>query len=138
VPALREHLDAYVGHSPGAWLFRESEGWLSRGRFGIVLNKAKAAAGVEDATFHTLRHTGATWFTEQGATVREVMERLGHRSERTALRYQHAAAERMRSLAAGLGGRHSGNAQVAASEKPGKVVGVVEDVPSKGGEGQQP
>jgi len=36
------------------------------------------------------------------------MERLGHRSERMAMRYQHAATERMRQLAYGMGGRLGG------------------------------
>ena len=76
-----------------------------RKTFGRKLERASNSAGLDKVTFHVLRHTGATWFAEEGATVREVMERLGHRSERMAMRYQHAAAERMKSLAAGLGSR---------------------------------
>ena len=33
------------------------------------------------------------------------MERLGHSSERMAMGYQHAATERVRELAYGMGGR---------------------------------
>jgi integrase len=84
----------------------------------LLLNKAKRATGIEDVTFHVLRHTGATWFAEEGATVREVMERLGHRSERMAMRYQHAAAERMRTLASGMGNR-LGDQLGNGTSKPG-------------------
>lgn len=35
--------------------------------------------------FHTLRHTHATWMLLGGANLKDVMERLGHASERTTL-----------------------------------------------------
>jgi hypothetical protein len=45
------------------------------------------------------------------------MERLGHRSERMAMRYQHAATERMRQLAYGMGGRLGGRLGTASDAK---------------------
>jgi integrase len=51
---------------------------------------------------HDLRHAAGTIFAQQGATTREIMARLGHRSRSAADRYQHAAARRDAELAARL------------------------------------
>lgn len=39
----------------------------------------------------------------QGASIRELMERMGHTSARAALIYQHATRERDEAIAAGMG-----------------------------------
>ncbi|HUG85520.1 MAG TPA: hypothetical protein VMM13_13210 [Euzebya sp.] len=52
---------------------------------------------------HDLRGTGATLATAQGATLREFMARLGHRTTKTAMRYQHATADRDVTIARLLG-----------------------------------
>jgi hypothetical protein len=39
----------------------------------------------------------------QGASLRELMERMGHTSARAALIYQHATQERDEAIAAGMG-----------------------------------
>lgn len=56
-----------------------------------------------DLHFHDLRHTGNTMAAGQGASLRELMERLGHSSARAALIYQHATRERDEAIAAGMG-----------------------------------
>jgi len=45
-----------------------------------------------------LRHATGTSATQQGATMREVMSRLGHSTTSAAIRYQKAAADRDRAL----------------------------------------
>jgi integrase len=106
MPMLENHLAEFVAGPKSAFLFLdERERILERTAFRRKFDRAKEKVSLEDVTFHVLRHTGATWFAEGGATVRELMERLGHRSERMAIRYQHAAEERMRSIAEGLGQR---------------------------------
>jgi integrase len=50
-----------------------------------------------------LRHTGNTMAAGQGASLRELMERMGHSSARAALIYQHATQERDEAIAAGMG-----------------------------------
>lgn len=64
---------------------------------------AVTAAGLEDVRPHDLRHTGATLAADTGATVSELMARLGHTSPAVAMRYQHAVRERDRSIADALG-----------------------------------
>jgi integrase len=61
------------------------------GRFHVP---AREAAGRPDLRFHDLRHTGATMAAQTGATLAELMGRLGHSTPGAALRYQHAAQGR--------------------------------------------
>ena len=64
-----------------------------------VYYRAREAAGRPDLRFHDLRHTGATLAAATGATLAELMGRLGHSTPAAALRYQHAAAERDQEIA---------------------------------------
>ena len=57
-----------------------------------VFYPARHKAGRADLRFHDLRHTGATLAAATGATLAELMSRLGHSTPGAALRYQHAAA----------------------------------------------
>jgi integrase len=50
-----------------------------------------AAIGAPGLHFHDLRHTGNTLASRApGASLRDVMARMGHDSPRAALIYQHA------------------------------------------------
>ena len=51
-------------------------------------------AGRPDLRCHDLRHTGAAFAAQTGATIAELMGRLGHTTPGAAMRYQHAAADR--------------------------------------------
>ena len=53
--------------------------------------------------FHDLRHTGNTLTANAGAKLRELMERMGHDSERAAMIYLHGSDERQREIADALG-----------------------------------
>ena len=64
--------------------------------------RAREAAGRPDLRWHDLRHTGATLAAAAGATLPELMARLGHRSMRAAMIYQHAAADRDKIIAEAL------------------------------------
>lgn len=67
-----------------------------------VYYPARDAAGRPDLAFHDLRHTGATLAAATGATLAELMARLGHSTPGAAMRYQHAAAERDKVIAEAL------------------------------------
>jgi integrase len=54
---------------------------------------ARSEAGLPDLKFHTLRHAGATWAAQAGASVGELMGRLGHTSPSMAMRYQHSTRD---------------------------------------------
>jgi integrase len=64
--------------------------------------RARRTAGRPDLRFHDLRHTGAVLAAQTGATLAELMARLGHSTLGAALRYQHAAAGRDAQIAVAL------------------------------------
>ena len=63
---------------------------------------ARRAADRPDLRFHDLRHSGAVLAALSGATLAELMGRLGHSTPAAALRYQHVAAGRDEALAAAM------------------------------------
>jgi integrase len=69
---------------------------------------ARKAAGRPDLRFHDLRHTGAVLAAQEGATLAELMLRLGHSTPGAAMRYQHAARGRDQEIAARLSRRANG------------------------------
>ena len=79
----------------------------TKSRKGWGFYEARAQAGREDLRWHDLRHTGAVLAAATGATLAELMGRLGHSTPGAALRYQHAAegrdAEIARKLSALVG-----------------------------------
>ena len=52
--------------------------------------------------FHDLRHTGNTLAATAGASLRELMDRMGHDSERAALTYLHGSDARQHAIADAL------------------------------------
>lgn len=95
LPALTAHLKDHVARRADALLFpAASGGHLHPRTFGKRFAIAREAAGRSDLHFHDLRHTGAVFAAQTGATLAELMARLGHSTPGAALRYQHAAADR--------------------------------------------
>jgi integrase len=104
-PAVRGHLGDHTGPEPGALLFPGYRGnHLAPSALYASYYPARAAAGRSDLRFHDLRHTAATLAVQAGASLPEVMRRLGHSTPGTALRYLHATDERDAEVAAGLSG----------------------------------
>ena len=60
---------------------------------------ALTSAGLPAIHFHDLRHTGNTLAASAGATLRELMDRMGHDSERAAMVYLHGSDERQHQIA---------------------------------------
>ena len=105
VPVLAAHLDEHTGPTSGALLFPAHHGGhLAATTLHGPWSKAREAAGRPDLRFHDLRHTGATLAAATGATLADLMQRLGHSTSSAALRYQHAAADRDRAIAEALSG----------------------------------
>jgi len=61
-----------------------------------VVRAWSRAAGLPDASPHTLRHTAATHMLDGGADLRSVQELLGHASLASTQIYTHVSAERLR------------------------------------------
>jgi integrase len=77
---------------------------LRRSNFRTIWNAACARAGAPGLHFHDLRHTGGTLAAVSGATLKELMARLGHSGTRAAMIYQHATRDRDQVIAKALGG----------------------------------
>jgi hypothetical protein len=67
-----------------------------------AFNRARVTAGMPGFRFHDLRHTGQTLAAATGATVRDLMRRLGHASPVASYRYLHAVDGRDAEIAAAL------------------------------------
>jgi integrase len=101
LPALEDHLTRRVGKERDALLFPAKRGgYLAEGTLFRYFRKAREAADRPDLRFHDLRHSGAVLAAHTGATLAELMARLGHSSPAAAMRYQHAAQGRDREIAA--------------------------------------
>jgi integrase len=103
VPMIKDHLRDHVAASQTALVFPAAGGGhMAPSSLYAVYFPARAKAGRDDLAFHDLRHTGATLAAATGATLAELMARLGHSTVSAAMRYQHAAAERDKAIAAAL------------------------------------
>ncbi len=102
-PLLEAHLKGHVADSSSAYVFTSPRGAvLRRANFRATWVEAVKAAGLSDVRFHDLRHTGATIAAQTGATLKELMKRIGHSTERAAMNYQHAAKGRDQEIATAL------------------------------------
>jgi integrase len=100
VPELRRHLDTFAGDGPDGFVFVGVKGGqLRRSNFSKPWARALAKAGLPAVHVHDLRHTGNTLTGEAGASLAELMNRMGHSSTRAARVYLHAREERDRQLA---------------------------------------
>ena len=103
LPALGEHLRSHVNGRDGL-LFPAADGvsHMSPSTLYWAFWPARERAGRPDLRWHDLRHTGAVLAASTGATLAELMARLGHSTPGAALIYQHQAAGRDAIIAARL------------------------------------
>ena len=113
LPILRAHILEHAGPGRDGLLFPGGAGGhltpstlygrRSTGqRAGWGFYEARHVAGRDDLRWHDLRHTGATLAAATGATLAELMGRLGHSTPGAAMRYQHIAKDRDKAIAAAL------------------------------------
>ena len=98
-------LREYVPASPGALLFpaaHDPSRQMAPSSLYAVFWPAREAASRPDLRFHDLRHTGATLAAATGATLAELMARLGHSTPAAAMIYQNAAENRVKVIADAL------------------------------------
>ncbi|PAT13284.1 site-specific integrase [Corynebacterium hadale] len=84
--------DYIADKSPDAYIWTNRDGTkpMPMTTLQDPWEKARDAAGRPDLTFHALRHYQGTRYAQSGATLKEIMARLGHNDVNAAMRYQHA------------------------------------------------
>jgi integrase len=105
-PDVVAHLRDFVAPASDALMFTMLRGGpMRRGNFNPLVKWAKAAAGIgaPNLRFHDLRHTGNT-LAAPGASLRDLMTRMGHDSPRAAMIYQHATTVEDQAIADRLSG----------------------------------
>jgi integrase len=125
MPAVRDHLAGHVKPAQDALLFPGFHGGhMAPSSLHQVYKPAREAAGRPDLRFHDLRHTGAVLAAATGATLAELMARLGHSTVSAAMRYQHAAADRDKVIAAALSELAAGSVTPISAAKGKRRKGV--------------
>lgn len=113
VPAfLLTYLKAFSS-SPEAYILTGSAAYMEPRLYLSRYKRILKAAGVQEYTFHTLRHTFATRWIDNGFDVKALSEILGHSSVKTTLqRYVHPSMEskrqQMEKLAGSIRGQDFG------------------------------
>ncbi len=104
LPLLKAHLRENITGGRIGLLFPAADGatHLQPSTLYKSFYPARKIAGRPDLRFHDLRHTGAVLAASTGATLAELMARLGHSTAGAALRYQHAARDRDKVIATAL------------------------------------
>lgn len=121
LPVLQEHLEREAAQGPTGLVFSgPSRGAppLRRNNFRKLVGwvAATEAVGLSGLHFHDLRHTGNTIAAQTGASLRDLMTRMGHDSPRAALIYQHATSDADRAIADAINSRLSQEAESARND----------------------
>ncbi|MFI6811936.1 tyrosine-type recombinase/integrase [Nonomuraea sp. NPDC050328] len=104
LPDLKAHMETYAEKGDVGHVFVGPKGAkLRRANFTRVWAAALKKAKLQGFHFHDLRHTGNDLAARSGASLRDLMTRMGHSTTRAALIYQHTAMERDRAIADALG-----------------------------------
>jgi integrase len=91
--AVVDHLRQHVGRGSDALLFPDPEtgGHMREWSYRRPFKPIMASLGYPSFRVYDLRHTGATFAAQSGATTKELMNRIGHTTPAMAMRYQHVA-----------------------------------------------
>jgi integrase len=83
--------------SPGVFLMNSGRP-LNHSAYHKLFRDACKAAGIENFRFHDLRHTAASFLAQNGATLLEIQQVLGHRTPAMTARYAHLVESHVESV----------------------------------------
>jgi integrase len=95
------------GTRSGSYLFSNKKGG-PRGYASVAIRKAIRRAGLKGCRIHTLRHTHASRLVQNGMSVYEVREILGHTDIKTTMRYAHLESRQVATKARDVMNRLNG------------------------------
>jgi len=77
--------------APGELVFSE----VNAAHLSVYTRRVFASVGIKDASFHSLRHTAASWLVMEGVDLYAVGQILGHKTPRMTQRYAHLSPDYM-------------------------------------------
>jgi site-specific recombinase XerD len=97
---LRKMSALMVGRPADARIFVTRRGGrtLSGSNWRTMFEAAQERAGVTHGSPHTCRHTAASWLLQEGVSLAEVQQLLGHENQRTTERYAHLNPQQRRAI----------------------------------------
>ena len=101
--AVKDMLQSYMPKKPDELIFKDRNGKKIveiSSTFARVIKRLEWNEGITDArekvTFHTLRHTFASWLALQGEPILTIKELMGHKSLAMTERYSHLIPDQKR------------------------------------------
>jgi integrase len=98
---------------PDALVVATRSGRCAYGAAQTAITRTLRSLGRTDVRVHDLRHTGHTLAAASGATLADLMERLGHSTVNASMIYAHAAGDHGRALAERLDERRAAVVDIA-------------------------
>ncbi len=96
-------------------------------RLTVYTKRVFVKLGIQDASFHSLRHTAASWLVMQGVDLYAVGQLLGHKTPRMTQRYAHLSPHYMAGAVGKLDGVFAG---VMPAAGPGEAALVPVESPA--------
>lgn len=97
---IHDHLASFVkGQGADELVFPTRSGTCAYGAAQTAITRTLREMGRSDIRVHDLRHTGQVLAAQSGATLADLMARLGHSSVNAAMKYAHAAGDHGRQIA---------------------------------------
>jgi integrase len=84
-------LDSLPQGAPGDVVLKD----VDAQKLSVYTRRLFAGLGIAEASFHSLRHTAASWLVMQGVDLYAVGQLLGHRTPRMTQRYAHLSPQYM-------------------------------------------
>lgn len=111
--ALRDYVRTFTTRGPGAPLFTTSTGGRILGAYGQVMRRALNRIGRDDVRVHDLRHYGLVRAAQTGASLPELMRRMGHGTTAAAEVYLGTTEDHGREVAQRMGNRVTRSSNVS-------------------------
>lgn len=112
---LLAHMEKFSLAEPDSLVFPTRSQRCAYGAAQTAITRSLRIMGLRDVRVHDVRHTGQYFAARQGASLADLMSRLGHSTVNASLVYSHASQETDRRIADKMG-QH--RARVVKKTKP--------------------
>jgi len=102
-----------IGGDARIWLFTRYGKRLQDVRTAFEMSRKRAGLG-PDVTFHTLRHTFASWYAMRGGDLNRLRALLGHQDLKTTMIYAHLSLDYMKAAVPLIGRQGAGVREIGS------------------------